>query len=62
MKYIVIGDDNFWYSTFEAANQTEIDEHLVEIRLGILNNDFNNDTTPTKLFVYEYVNVVEYEA
>jgi len=64
-SYIVIGDNNFWYTTLRDVTQKELRLELKKLKEEILNNhsDFNTpngDTAellgfPTDLFAYEIV-------
>ena len=49
--YIIVGDNNFWYSTFTASTQQEIDESVKEARM--LAGEYNEEVDPHDLFLYE---------
>ncbi len=52
-QYIIVGDNNHWYSTFEASTQDEIDSQLEFVRQSI-NEGYNmNLPEANELFVYE---------
>ena len=52
--YLIVGDNNFWYSTVEAENIQEIHDHLKYVREELLGEiDDVNLRTPNKLYVYE---------
>jgi hypothetical protein len=52
-QYVIVGDNNFWYSTFEASTQDEIDSQVKFIRESIGEGSDMNLPEATKLFVYE---------
>ena len=49
--YIIIGNNNHWYSTFIASTQNEIDEAVKEVRMYV--GEYNEVQDPYELFVYE---------
>ena len=48
--YLIIGDNNYWYSTFEASTQKEIDDAVSEARTLV--GEFNEPEC-NKLYVYQ---------
>ncbi len=49
-QYIIVGDNNYWYSTFEASNRDEIDEEIKYVRQLI--GEFQ-EADCNELYVYE---------
>lgn len=56
IKYIIVGDNNFWYSSGEG-NAKEIEEGLNEVKSGL--KDYPTTSLPTKLYVYSGILVRE---
>lgn len=54
-KYIIVGDNNYWYSTFEASTTEEIDQAIKEARMII--GEFDEPEC-NELFVYEVAGVL----
>ena len=52
-SFIIVGDNNFWYSTFTAETQDDIDDEIDVVKEGIENNAYQVDNKPTKLYLYE---------
>ena len=50
--YIIVGDNNFWYSTFKASTMNEIEEEINQTKELISYKVFDAPEC-TKLFVYE---------
>lgn len=53
-KYIIIGDNNYWYSTTRMVTPKELEEEIEQVRQGISDNAYEGDhTEPEQLFAYE---------
>lgn len=48
--YVIIGSNNFWYATFRASTQSEIDGWVKEVKM---NCGENEETYPDELYLYE---------
>ena len=55
-KYVILGDNNFWYSQFTASTKKEIDEYIDDVKQGILHKDYDNSLA-MQLFVYEITEI-----
>ena len=53
--YIIVGDNNFWYSTFATKSKKELKEHIDSIKASIKSNLFENNTAE-ELILYETIN------
>jgi len=51
-KYIVVGDNNIWYSEFETENENQLKEIIKDITANL--NNYEGDT-PEEIYVYEFV-------
>lgn len=57
-NYIIVGDNNFWYGTFSAENQTEIDSAMNEVLENMANfHTIDNMSYPSQIYCYE-VNLI----
>jgi len=52
-KYIIVGDNNFWYTTTEPVNSIELKSEIQNVKEGIERGDYNHSENPTKLFAIE---------
>jgi hypothetical protein len=51
-NYIIIGDNNYWYSTFDAKFAHEVTEQIELVKAGIKDNLYEINTA-NKLYIYE---------
>ena len=51
--YVILGNNNYWYSTFKASTQKEIDSAVKEVKMNIGKGSDTNLAEPTELIVYE---------
>jgi len=58
-KYIIVGSNNFWYTTTEPVNSTELQEEINNIKEGITRGDYNHSDKPAKLFAVEVTGTEE---
>lgn len=57
-NYIILGNNNYWYSFLNNATEEELEEKLKHIKHYC--NDYNNEIDlPTELYVYEVVEKVK---
>lgn len=49
-QYIIVGDNNYWYSTFRASTQEEIDEEIKYVRQWV--GEFQ-EADCNEFYVYE---------
>ena len=57
-KYIIVGDNNFWYSTINAKNKTEALKELNRIARVIkrgVGSEFDEPSEASELYLYEAV-------
>lgn len=54
-KYIIVGDNNFWYATTNEISKGELADELEEMATAIKNGEYsdNDYAKPNTLFVYE---------
>ena len=53
-QYVILGDNNFWYSTFDAENQEQIDEEVDIVYQEIMDGGIYDDgPRPAELRVFE---------
>lgn len=52
-NYLIVGDNNYWYSTFEADSNEEATAELDNVRKKITENFYEDGTTPGELFLFE---------
>jgi len=50
-KYIIVGDNNYWYHTFTATTQSEIDVEIEYVKS--IANESGDIPTCNEFFVYE---------
>ena len=51
-KYIIVGNNNFWYSSFKADNDNDILEEITDVETRINNKEYEDNSAET-LYVYE---------
>jgi len=49
-KYIIVGSNNFWYTTTEPVTPKELEKEIKDIKAGIKRGDYDHDENPIKLF------------
>ena len=52
-KYIIVGDNNFWYATTNEMTTSELEDVLEEIKADIKRGDYEDNSTPNELFAFE---------
>ena len=53
-KYIIVGDNNFWYSTTGEITEKELEKELEKIKEDIQDNVYAEYTEkPSELYAYE---------
>lgn len=53
VSYLVVGDNNFWYTTTQPITEKELDIHLDALKEEIINGDYSEQPyTPNELYVY----------
>ncbi len=54
-KYIIVGDNNFWYSTTDEITEAELADELENVKDGIDNGDYEDFSfgAVNVLFAYE---------
>jgi hypothetical protein len=54
-RYIIVGDNNFWFATVTVSSQAELNNEIESIRKGIKHGDFNleMDNKPTELIAIQ---------
>ena len=54
-KYIIVGDNNFWYSSTDEITEDELNEELEAVKEGIDNGDYEDFSfgAVSTLFAYE---------
>lgn len=65
MQYIVLGDNNYWYTTFDAETKSEAKKQFREIKKDILSGEVfdisNVDYQPNKIYLYGVKEIAELE-
>lgn len=56
-NYIIVGDNNFWYSYLKEVTEKELKKELKNIKENL--SDYNNESEPTELYVYEVLEKVK---
>lgn len=51
-EYIIVGDNNFWYSFFQAKTKAQIKAEIKEVK-KLLKNKQYDDNNCCQLYVYE---------
>lgn len=54
-KYIIVGDNNFWYTTTDEVTPEELQKEIDSVREGIMQGDYNYSAglkSPNELFAY----------
>lgn len=51
-RYVILGNNNFWYSTFVAKSMEEIAIEVQQVQKD-LHNYTQAPSVPTRLYVYE---------
>jgi hypothetical protein len=57
--YIIVGDNNYWYTTTEPVTPEELEQEIKQIIEGIWNNEYHSMESidnPTELFAYPLSN------
>lgn len=54
-KYIIVGDNNFWYSTTSPITLKELAEEIKEVKKAIAGGLTDEVTSASELYVYEVV-------
>lgn len=53
-KYIIVGDNNYWYATTGMITEKQLETQIETVRDGISNNLYSGDNTePEDIFAYE---------
>jgi hypothetical protein len=52
-RYIIVGDNNFWYSTTSEITEKQLEKHLKRVAQDIINGGYTDASKPSELFAYE---------
>ncbi len=61
-QYIIVGDNNFWYATFDAKSAQEARKELGRIKRAIekgVGSEFDEPSEASNLYLYRAVKVGE---
>lgn len=56
-RYIIVGDNNFWYSTTSELTEKQLEKELKNIKEQINDGMFDDNGKPSELFAYEATRV-----
>jgi len=54
-RYLIVGDNNYWFATVTVYSQEELDKEVNSVREGIRNGDYNVaiDDRPTEIMAIQ---------
>ena len=52
-NYIIVGDNNFWYSKTGLVTEEQLQERIQEVKEYAKGNIYENEEKATELYVYE---------
>ena len=57
-NYIIVGDNNYWYSSLKQVTKQELQDEIDKIKNDIIEFGFDEsiETEPNKLYIHETIN------
>ena len=52
-NYIIVGDNNFWYSTTGLVTEEQLQNEIQRVKDHIKENEYESSEKATELYVYE---------